>query len=122
MTAVSYTGVLQICGCAVLAAVCLLVLRGLDKTGMSLRDQRDGQDVLYKLSRVGKFEMPAMELPEQTVEEAPAETPEPTAEPAPEPTAEPTAENVFEPITTPEPETDEVAELLVTEDADEAAE
>ena len=35
MTAVSYTGVLQICGCAVLAAVCLLVLRGLDKTGMS---------------------------------------------------------------------------------------
>lgn len=31
----SYGDVLRFCGCAVLAAVCLLVLRGLDKNGIS---------------------------------------------------------------------------------------
>jgi len=81
----------------------------LDKAGMSLRDQRSGEDVLYKLSRVGDFELPQMELPKQIVPQ-PEETPEPT----PEPIAEPTA--------TPEPETDEADELLVTEETDAANE
>ena len=31
----SYSEVLRICGCAVLAAVCLLILRGLDRSGIS---------------------------------------------------------------------------------------
>ena len=57
----------------------------LDEKGMSLRDQRDGQDVLYKLSRTGAFELPQMELPK-------AEEPEPAASPEPEPTPEPTEE------------------------------
>ena len=36
MTALtSYGEVLRICGCAVLAAVCLLILRGLDKSGIT---------------------------------------------------------------------------------------
>ena len=36
MTAItSYAEILRVCGCAVLAAVCLLVLRGLDRSGIS---------------------------------------------------------------------------------------
>lgn len=31
----SYSDVLRLCGCAILAAVCLLVVRGLDKNGIS---------------------------------------------------------------------------------------
>jgi len=31
----SYSDVLRMCGCAILAAVCLLVVRGLDKSGIS---------------------------------------------------------------------------------------
>lgn len=31
----SYSDVLRVCGCAILAAVCLLVVRGLDKSGIS---------------------------------------------------------------------------------------
>lgn len=74
----------------------------LDQTGMSLRDQRDGQDVLYKLSRPNGFEMPEMELPETVAEE----------EPAPEPAVQPSQE----PVATPDPETAD--EMLVTEEDD----
>ena len=31
----SFGDVLRFCGCAILASVCLLILRGLDKSGMS---------------------------------------------------------------------------------------
>ena len=77
----------------------------LDEAGMSLRDQRGGQDVLYKLSRVGEFAIPEMELPvqpEALLEDAAAAEPVETAEP------------VFEPIVTPEPQD----EMLVTEEAE----
>ena len=83
----------------------------LDQKGMSLRDQRDGQDVLYKLSRVGDFVLPEMRLPEHfpvQEESVPETTPEPTQQPV-----EPT----FEPIITPAPEQQAVDELLVTEEA-----
>jgi len=83
----------------------------LDQKGMSLRDQRDGQDVLYKLSRVGDFVLPEMKLPEHfpvQEESVPETTPEPTQQPV-----EPT----FEPIITPAPEQQAVDELLVTEEA-----
>jgi len=39
-------------------------LSAISENGMSLRDIRDGQDVVYKFSRVGEFNLPAMELPE----------------------------------------------------------
>ncbi len=81
----------------------------LDKAGMSLRDQRNGEDVLYKLSRVGDFELPQMELPEQIV-------------PQPEETSVPTPEPAVEPAATPQTEMDEADELLVTEDTDAANE
>ena len=74
----------------------------LDQTGMSLRDQRDGQDVLYKLSRPNGFELPEMDLPETVAEE----------EPAPEPAVHPSQE----PVATPAPETAD--EMLVTEEDD----
>ena len=70
----------------------------LDEKGMSLRDQRDGQDVLYKLSRKGDFTLPMMELPEIQVEEPAEETEEPA----------------FEPVVTPAVQN----EMLVTEESD----
>jgi hypothetical protein len=57
----------------------------LDEQGMSLRDQRDGQDVLYKLTRTGAFELPQMELPKEEETESTAVT---ESEPTPEPTEE----------------------------------
>jgi len=79
----------------------------LDKKGMSLRDQRDGQDVLYKLSRTDDFALPQMELPQM-------EQPEDVqSEPAAEPTAEPTVQPAAEATAAPELE-----ELLVTEEED----
>lgn len=35
----------------------------ISRTGMSLRDIRDGQDVVYKFSRAGDFALPDMEIP-----------------------------------------------------------
>ena len=72
----------------------------LDEKGMSLRDQRSGQDTLYKMSRVGDFALPEMALP---VQAPPEQLPETIS---------------FEPITTPEPQQN----LLATEDADAANE
>ena len=74
----------------------------LDRNGMSLRDQRNGQDVLYKFSRKGDFELPKMALPEI---EPPDVEPN---EPAPETAEEPVAETVQ----------DEKPEMLVTEETD----
>lgn len=62
-------------------------LSSIDKTSLSLRDVRDGRDVVYKFERVGDAK-----LPELTV--APAATP------APSPTAE----------------TDDLSDMLVTEE------
>ena len=65
-------------------------LSAITEEGMSLRDVRDGQDVVYKFSRVGGFELPdvEMKLPEETAAEAETEIlePEPT-EDADEPEA-----------------------------------
>ncbi len=65
-------------------------LSAIDENGMSLRDIRDGQDTVYKFSRVGKFDLPETKLP----------LPQPQAEPQP----------------TPAPQDDE---MLVTEETDE---
>lgn len=54
-------------------------LSSIDKTSMSLRDIRDGQDVVYKFSRVGEWT-----LPEVTAETAPQEESAVEATPAPE--------------------------------------
>ena len=37
-------------------------LSTIDEKGMSLRDVRDGQDVVYKFSRMGEFKLPDVEL------------------------------------------------------------
>ena len=73
-------------------------LSTIDQKGMSLRDIRDGQDKVYKFSRVGEFDL------DQTVLPLPQE--KPAAEPEPEPTPAPTAEPV--------------EEMLVTEETDES--
>lgn len=72
----------------------------LDETGMSLRDQRNGEDVLYKLTRTSAFELPRMELPAMD-------------KPENEPEAAET-EDV--------PETSAAEELLVTEESNETNE
>ena len=38
-------------------------LSSIDKTSMSLRDIRDGQDVVYKFSRVGEWTLPEVTEP-----------------------------------------------------------
>lgn len=72
-------------------------LSAIDKTSMSLRDIRDGQDVVYKFERVGEWALP---------------------EPAPAPAT--TA--LTEPVSTPAPQptpADDFSDMLVTEDGDE---
>ena len=63
-------------------------LSAIDEKGMSLRDIRDGEDVVYKYSRVGDFALPEMEVswPVDTTPEKPEEpeAPEGAAEPAAE--------------------------------------
>lgn len=54
-------------------------LSAITKNGMSLRDVRDGQDVVYKFSRVGEFALPEMAIP--AAEDV---QPEPEEQPAPE--------------------------------------
>lgn len=71
-------------------------LSSIDKTSMSLRDIRDGQDVVYKFSRVGEWTLPEVTAaPEPTpVEESAAEaTPAPEAETTPETTPVPQEES-----------------------------
>ena len=53
-------------------------LSTIDEDGMSLRDMRDGQNVVYKFSRVGEFHLPEVEL--KLPQEA-AEIPESDGEP-----------------------------------------
>ena len=75
-------------------------LSSIDQKGMSLRDIRNGQDTVYKFSRVGEYDLARTRLP---LPQAPVEaSPPPTAEPVPEPTQAPDSED----------------EMLVTEDAD----
>jgi len=76
----------------------------LTKTGMSLRDQRDGQDVLYKLSRVGEFELTQ---PDEAETEEASEAPQ-----------EPADETVQQPDTAEE----EIEVMLVTEESNAADE
>ena len=63
-------------------------LSSIDRKGMSLRDIRDGQDTVYKFSRVGEFDLPnaVLPLPEKVEPAEPEPTPEPTSEPAQEET------------------------------------
>lgn len=42
----------------------------LDKIGMSLRDLRDGQDILFKFTRANDFQLPKMSIPQPAQEEA----------------------------------------------------
>lgn len=58
-------------------------LSSIDKTSMSLRDIRDGQDVVYKFSRVGEWT-----LPEVTVETTSAPEEESVVETTPAPETE----------------------------------
>lgn len=67
-------------------------LSSIDKTNMSLRDIRDGQDVVYKFERVGEWSLPQ---PETAV--TPEQTPEAVTESAPD-----------------------ESDMLVTEDGDES--
>lgn len=75
-------------------------ISSMDKTGMSLRDIRDGQDVVYKFTRVGDFALPQpdMVLPEEELSTAETDKPESSDSPA---------------------EEDGLEELLVREDGDE---
>lgn len=91
-------------------------LSSIDKTSMSLRDIRDGQDVVYKFSRVGEWT-----LPEETA--APETTPAPPAEAGAEVTPAPEDEDGSETASVPEGESgEEVTTPPATEavnDADE---
>ena len=89
-------------------------LSSIDKTSMSLRDIRDGQDVVYKFSRVGEWT-----LPEVTVETTSAPEEESVVETTPAPETETAAE------ATPAPEEEngaDVATPLPTEAVNDAAE
>lgn len=89
-------------------------LSSIDKTSMSLRDIRDGQDVVYKFSRVGEWT-----LPEVTVETTSAPEEESAVETTPAPETETAAE------ATPAPEEEngaDVATPLPTEAVNDAAE
>ena len=70
-------------------------LSSIDKTSMSLRDIRDGQDVVYKFSRVGEWTLPEVTVEttsapeeESVVETTPAPEPETAAEATPAPEEE----------------------------------
>ena len=40
-------------------------ISSIDEKSMSLRDIRNGQDVVYKFTRDGAFELPVMPMPEE---------------------------------------------------------
>ena len=89
-------------------------LSSIDKTSMSLRDIRDGQDVVYKFSRVGEWT-----LPEVTVETTSAPEEESVVETTPAPETETAAE------ATPAPEEENGADVATpppTEAVNDAAE
>ncbi|MDY2655585.1 MAG: hypothetical protein SOV75_01100, partial [Candidatus Limiplasma sp.] len=72
-------------------------LSSIDKTSMSLRDIRDGQDVVYKFSRVGEWTLPeVVTSPETTL--APETTLTPDATSAPEATPAPEEESGAEEV------------------------
>ena len=79
-------------------------LSSIDKTSMSLRDIRDGQDVVYKFSRVGEWTLPEVTETTSAEETAAEATPEPEAETAPEATPVPQEESGAEATTQPDTE------------------
>lgn len=92
-------------------------LSAIDKTYMSLRDIRDGQDVVYKFDRVGEWTLPEPAAVEAGAEAGAEAAPEATAQPASEAT-EPASVPTAQP--TKAPGGDELDEMLVTDDGDEA--
>ena len=79
-------------------------LSSIDKTSMSLRDIRDGQDVVYKFSRVGEWTLPEVTEPAPVEESAAEATPAPEAETSPETTPVPQEESDAEATTQPDTE------------------